>query len=293
MKKESKKIRSVRYVSEFEDIYACPICQSDMQVQSLQRLICTNSHTFDFAKQGYLNLTTRQIQTKYRKGLFESRKRLMTESEFFEPIIHHIAQAIDRECSETVSIIDMGCGEGSHLVHLCQRLETNFEKSTLGVGVDIAKEGIMVAAKNDVDRIWTVADLANTPFKDGQFDVILNILSPSNYAEFDRLVKTNGIVVKVVPRNDYLRELREILFQDPEKQSYSNTGTVELFRDHYQSVDVSRVNYTIDLDPVALKWLFEMTPLTWNVTEEQANSFLKKDSTEMTVDVDILIGKHA
>ncbi len=36
----------------------------------------------------------------------------------------------------------------------------------------------MVAPKNYSNKIWVVADLANTPFKNKQFDVILIILSP-------------------------------------------------------------------------------------------------------------------
>ncbi|MBA5735303.1 rRNA (guanine-N1)-methyltransferase, partial [Escherichia coli] len=68
---------------------------------------------------------------------------------------------------------------------------------------------------------WTVADLANCPNQAETADVILNILSPSNYVEFKRLLKKDGFLLKVVPEANYLRELREFIYVD-EKSSYSN-----------------------------------------------------------------------
>lgn len=98
--------------------------------------------------------------------------------------------------------------------------------------------------------------------KDKQFDVILNILSPSNYAEFNRLLKADGLVVKVVPQSGYLKELREVIFEEPEKQSYSNVDTVERFNENFQFVDSSRLCYTVTLDNPSIQMLVQMTPLS-------------------------------
>src|SRR5699024_11433583 len=56
--------------------------------------------------------------------------------------------------------------------------------------------------------LWLVGDLANTPIGDGSCQVILNIFSPANYMEFKRVLAPNGLVEKVVPRANYLKELR-------------------------------------------------------------------------------------
>lgn len=149
----------------------------------------------------------------------------------------------------------------------------------------------MVASKNYTNKIWTVADLANTPFKDKQFDVILNILSPSNYAEFNRLLKADGLMVKVVPQSGYLKELREVIFDEPEKQSYSNVDTVERFNERFQVVDSSRLCYTVTLDKPSIQSLVQMTPLAWATTEKQGKSFIEGDSAQITVDLQILISK--
>ncbi|RJS50222.1 SAM-dependent methyltransferase [Bacillus sp. PK3_68] len=293
---ENKRIKSAKYVSHFEGIFACPICNSSMKVMEFKSLVCSNHHTFDFAKQGYVNLMTHSVNTKYSKGLFEARRKLITEGAFYKPLIHEIAKMIDEHADKTeeiLSILDTGCGEGSHLADICDIVRSGFFKSVAGVGIDISKEGIMAASKRYSNKIWAVADLANTPFKNKQFDVILNILSPSNYAEFNRLLTSGGLLIKIVPQSGYLKELREHLFHHSEKQNYSNSETVKRFNERFQFVESSRLSYTINLNKFSLEWLVHMTPLTWSITEERVESFFNEDSTQITVDVDILIGKHA
>ncbi|MDR7079888.1 23S rRNA (guanine745-N1)-methyltransferase [Neobacillus niacini] len=295
MLQENKRIKSAKYVSNFETIFACPICNLSMKVLEFKSLICSNNHTFDFAKQGYINLTTHSVYTKYSKGLFEARRKLITEGAFFEPLSHAIAKVMHNhvvKTNETISILDTGCGEGSHLSNICDIVSSDSYKRVVGVGIDISKEGIMVASKNYTNKIWAVADLANTPFKNTQFDVILNILSPSNYAEFKRMLKADGIVIKVVPQSGYLKELREHLFHKPEKQNYSNADTVERFNESFQFVDSSRLSYTMNINKPLIQSLVQMTTLTWTTTEERVKSFLNKDSAGITVDLDILIGKN-
>src|SRR5699024_1896748 len=104
------------------------------------------------------------------------------------------------------------CGEGSHLSSICDTVSLDLEVPVTGVGIDISKEGILAAAKNYSNKVWLVADLAKMPFQEEQFDIILNILSPSNYVEFNRLLKDDGLVIKIVPQTNYLKELREIVY---------------------------------------------------------------------------------
>jgi 23S rRNA (guanine745-N1)-methyltransferase len=293
---ENKRIKSANFASNYNAIFACPICHSSMRVLESKSLICSNHHTFDFAKQGYINFTSHSVKTKYGKELFEARRKLITEGAFYNPLIQKIAKIINEhvvETNETISILDTGCGEGSHLSNICGIVRSDFFKSVVGVGIDISKEGIMVASKNYSDKIWAVADLANTPFKNKQFDVILNILSPSNYAEFNRLLKSDGLVIKIVPQRGYLKELREYLFPKPEKQKYSNEEIVERFNESFQFVDSLRLSYMMILNKSVIEWLVLMTPLTWTATKERVKSFLNKDSTQITVDLEILIGKKS
>ncbi|GAA4056956.1 putative RNA methyltransferase [Amphibacillus indicireducens] len=295
MKKESKKVVSARYIQRFESVFSCPVCDSEMAVQEYQCLVCLNHHSFDIAKQGYLNLVSHTVMTKYTKSLFESRQRLMNEAGFFRPVTDQIIKMIEQffgKTKEPILMLDSGSGEGSHLAYIRQSLENDFGIKANGVGIDISKEAITVAAKHYSNLIWTVADLAKTPFKNQQFDLILNLLSPSNYTEFDRLLKPSGVVIKVVPGSDYLQELRGRVFANSDKQTYSNDETVALFKSHYPLVDQVPVTEIVRLDQAAMRWLIEMTPLTWNVPKAELQSLVAADFTEITLDVVILIGEN-
>jgi len=104
-------------------------------------------------------------------------------------------------------VADLGCGEGSHLQYISKEWA---HTPWSGFGLDISKEAIALAAKKYANRIWLVGDLAHLPFAAQSFHVLLNILSPSNYREFKRIMVPCGIVIKVVPRSQYLKELRDV-----------------------------------------------------------------------------------
>jgi 23S rRNA (guanine745-N1)-methyltransferase len=291
----NKQMKSATFVSTLESMFSCPICGSSMHVEALKSLVCANNHTFDFAKQGYINLMVKQSKTKYDVQLFEERHHLIAGKGFFKPLIEAITDIVHQrngQGSGTLSLLDAGCGEGSHLSAICDRISNGMDRPVMGAGIDIAKEGIHSAAKHYSDRIWSVADLAQIPFKDHQFDVILNILSPSNYTEFSRLLNKDGLVVKVVPNSGYLKELREAFFIDPKKQSYSNAETVARFREYFEIVDRTRVFYTQTLDHTSIQSLVHMTPLAWSATEASMASFLAKETAEITVDLEILVGRE-
>lgn len=289
----NKLTRSALYISNHEAILKCPICDSSMKIQDLKSLACSNRHSFDIAKQGYLNLMTHHIKTNYDKSLFEARRNVIVESDFFKPFNTEITKLINKYTASksNLSLVDMGSGEGSHLYNMTNELQSRFDKTVTGVGLDISKEGILEAGKNYEDHIWIVADLAKTPLADRMFDVMLNILSPSNYEEFNRLLKDDGIIIKVVPREGYLKELRQYFYEESEKKDYSNEKVIELFKERFELVDQSMINYTSDLDESALQALVKMTPLTWGVEDSVVQRFLESRISHVTVDLDIMIGR--
>jgi len=262
----NKLTKSALYLSNHVSLFKCPICDSSMEIQQLKSMTCANRHTFDFAKQGYLNLMTHPVKTNYDRALFKARKQVIVESDFFNPLHTEMTKIINKHVTKSnLSLVDMGTGEGSHLSHISDQLQSNFDKTVVGVGLDISKEGILDAAKNYENKIWIVADLAKTPLNDRTVDVMLNILSPSNYEEFNRLLKDDGIMIKIVPREGYLRELRQYFHGESNHKDYSNENVIALFKDKFVLVDQGTIHYTSVLDPSSLHALVKMTTLTWGV----------------------------
>lgn len=103
----------------------------------------------------------------------------------------------------------MGCGDGTHDNKIYSLLKN---KQSFLLGIDIANEGIICSSDYVGNNfIPIIADLNDMPFVDNKVDIILNILSPSNEKEMKRILKDNGIIIKVTPKKDYLIELRNAL----------------------------------------------------------------------------------
>lgn len=103
-------------------LFKCPICAEPMNVSTLSSLICPNRHTFDIARQGYVHLLTKHVQTKYTKQLFVARREVITNSPFFDPLINEICSILSTQIGskDNFTIADMGCGEGS-ILHRTQK----------------------------------------------------------------------------------------------------------------------------------------------------------------------------
>lgn len=266
----------------------CPICQSVISVEEL-KLVCENNHSYDIAKQGYVNLLNRKTETKYNKTLFTARNDIIMNSLFFTELHKMITEMICKyNRSHKPSILDAGSGEGSHLIKLYETLlKSNIQVETM-VGIDIAKEGILTATKHSEEQSWFVADLANIPFQAEVFDIVLNILSPANYDEFNRILKPEGRIIKVVPQVNYLKEIRES--SQEHDNNYSNTRIVELFSHHFFDTSKERLEYKVELGEEDLESLLHMTPLAWGWSAEEIKTFTRTAPKSITIDFDILSG---
>lgn len=277
---------------QYANLFRCPLCSGSMQLVHLKSLICANNHCFDLSKQGYVNMLTHPQHTKYDKMMFKYR-RIISKSGFFAPLDERISGIImnnSETASAPLTVLDAGCGEGSHLAVIQEKVCRKMQKDFLGVGLDISKEGIIMASKEYKNNIWCVGDLARAPFADRQFNFILNILSPANYMEFHRMITDDGIIIKVIPERCYLQELRAVFYQHTDKQGYSNDDTLELFKTNFKLKDIERVRYNYTLDLTEIEPLIRMTPLSWGTTEERLQKVREMNLREVTVDLAILVG---
>jgi 23S rRNA (guanine745-N1)-methyltransferase len=282
----SKKIMNAQVLENNAQLFSCPICSSPMKMLDSTRLVCAENHSFDLSKNGYVNLAPQAHVTKYDKSLFEARKRVI-DSGFFNQLLHYIIQIVSQRNNslENVAVLDAGCGEGSHLSAILSGLTGS---GITGVGIDLAKEGVAAAAKEHPGHIWCVADLANCPFQDQKFDTIINILSPANYAEFTRLLKPDGLFVKVVPESGYLKELREIFYDDNKEQSDSDP--LNRIEEHFKAVTTERITYQFSLPNGLLAPLIRMTPLSWGASKEKIEEALSMEIPSITIDYTVISG---
>ena len=103
-------------------------------------------------------------------------------------------------------------------------------------------------------NFYFIGDVNNLPFTKKQFDVILDILSPYNEKEIKRLLKDDGLFIKVVPGVNYLKEVRDGL-------SMKEYETNILLEKKFKVYDKIEISDTKEIDEINTKYLINMTPI--------------------------------
>lgn len=288
--KKLKKIEQAKILfNKNIDILRCPICKQKLLSTERYSLVCENNHCFDISKKGYINLLNNHKKTIYDKKLFESRD-IVYNSNIYNNLVERLIVIINENLNNRNSyILDAGCGEGFYLNQLS--MNDTLNKKTNFVGIDIAKDGISMATRFEQGILWSISDLANLPFKNNKFDLILNILSPANYSEFLRVLNNDGIIIKVVPGTNYLKEIRENIKEGINKENYSNQNILNVFSENLIVICEEHLNYKCKLDYITLSNLIEMTPLTSGLNKNQLDKLKESNIHEITIDLRIVVGK--
>ena len=252
---------------ELIDLFRCPVCGTAFS-RADNSLRCVNGHTFDPSRKGYVHFLPNVNPSRYGAELFEARRRIL-EGGFYDRVIEALRQAMPKDASV---VIDAGCGDGTFTKAL-QRGTT--------VGLDLSKDAIRFAARGGGPILWTVGDLTQLPVCDGCADVVLNLFSPAHYAEFRRVLKRNGLLIKLVPQSGYLGEIRALAGLAP----YSNEAVVSHLMENFRLLDRIRIRETFPISESQARDFIAMTPLTFGIEATLDASKLRT----ITVDAEILI----
>lgn len=255
--------------------YTCPHCHKVMR-QINNSLICEAKHNFDFSKKGYIHLIPNYKATKYSTELFLARNYVF-KAGYYDHVIEEIANIL-RNFNNINNVLDVGCGEGFYIKRLKQ-----FFPSTYFYGLDNSKDALEVAGKNDKDNPYVLADLTKLPFSNTSIDVILNILTPANYAEFSRILTTNkGVLIKIIPTQNYLKEIRDLLAID----NYSNDDVTTLLEKNFDIKINKVVTKKFDLDEEAATNFLKMTPLTFS---REVTQTIQEQLKNITIELVIVV----
>ena len=263
--------------------FACPICQENLTLVE-SSLKCEHRHSFDLAKFGYVNLAPQIKQSaNYDKENFQNRQQIL-EAGFYQAILETISDLLATKPSAK-TVLDIGCGEGFY----SRKLQESHSDKTF-YAFDISKDSVQIAAKSEANWAvnWFVGDLARLPIKDASMDILLDIFSPANYGEFQRVLSKDGILIKVIPTENHLKEIRHIVQDQLTKKDYSNLDIKEHFQEHF-SIQASQItSLTKPITAEQRQALLSMTPLLFHVDQTKIDW---SQLTEITIEAEILVGK--
>lgn len=263
--------------------FSCPICQENLTLVETS-LKCDNRHSFDLAKFGYVNLAPQIKQSaNYDKENFQNRQQIL-EAGFYQVILEAISDLLSNSESAK-TILDIGCGEGFY----SRKLQESHADKTF-YAFDISKDSIQIAAKSEPNWAvnWFVGDLARLPIKDASMDILLDIFSPANYGEFRRVLSKDGILIKVIPTENHLKEIRQKVQDQLTNKDYSNQDIKNHFQEHFTLLSSQTASLTKTITAEQLQALISMTPLLFHVDQ---NKIDWSQLTEITIEAEILVGK--
>src|SRR4051812_23114708 len=188
----------------------CPVCGDTVARADARTLRCPRGHSFDIARQGYVNLTTgRMPHEGDSAGMIADRVAFLAAGHY-----DFIAAALAVPTDGLV--VDAGTGTGWYLAHALDA-----SPGATGLGIDVSKPALRRAARAHRRAGAVRADLWRTlPLADGSASLVLNVFAPRNGPEFHRVLRPGGTLLVVTPAADHLTELVAaygLIHVDPDK----------------------------------------------------------------------------
>ena len=239
----------------------CPICGQILHRET-HSFRCGNGHSFDIARQGYVNLLP--VQHKHSKApgdtkeQVESRRRFL-EGGFYAPIADTLCQTA-RELGASGPIADVGCGEGYYSTRLRDAIGGEL------VGLDISKEAVRRAAGSYKDALWLCATASRLPFPKESVGLLTSLFALTIPEEFHRCLRPDGLYFQVLAAEDHLLGLKSIiyptLFHRKKESSPELPGFTQI-----QSLPIS---FTFTVEGQQVQDLLSMTPHVYRIGKEGA-----------------------
>jgi 23S rRNA (guanine745-N1)-methyltransferase len=280
----------------------CPICQGPLE-RAGARFVCARRHSFDIAREGYVNLLPSRKLPRLAGDSAEmvrARQRFLERGHYerLSDALNELAagELVERPEPARPSahcVIEVGCGPGYYLGRLQdqvrQRPEARHRAARLDFyGIDIARDAARLAARRYPDIQFVVADIQRrVPLADRSVRVLLDVFAPRNAAEFARVVAPGGLLLVAIPRPDHLAELRagaDLLAIEEHKEE----RVIERFARTFELARTTAMAYEVEPGDEDLVDLLLMTPNYRHLTSSALDAIRARRLARVTVSVAIL-----
>ncbi|MBQ0721487.1 MAG: methyltransferase domain-containing protein [Gammaproteobacteria bacterium] len=268
---------------------ACPIDGQPLALEQRQ-LSCAQGHSFDLARQGYVNLLP--VQHKRSKNPGDSKEMVMARQRFLNTGLYApVAQCLSEMLRTNIGpgrehcVLDAGCGEGYYLDYALHYLEEHFDLADLSfIGLDISKEAIFEAAKRNKIISWLVGTNRQPPIIAGSVDTIVCVFGFHSFQGFHKIMRLGGKLILVEPGLDHLQELREVTYSEVKKSAPTNLD--EAFAAGFTLIEEKVLRFkTESIKNQPLNDLLMMTPHFFRASKEGKMAAANLNELVLTVDM--------
>ncbi len=238
----------------------CPLCLLVLERQP-KVWICARGHSFDVARDGYVNLLVVQHKNSREPGdnpdMVKARREFLRAGHY-QPLRDALLPLLAPLRAQ--NLLDIGCGEGYYTSAL-----TGIVPDV--TGLDIAKPAIQLAAKQFRGITWLVASGAVLPIADASMDIVSSLFSQLHIEEMHRVLKPGAHVLVVTPAPDHLWSVRQGLFD--EVHAHEPDKFLAGFEAQFDLRSRQEVRFPLSLTQQSLRQLLLMTPYVWKAKPEK------------------------
>lgn len=239
----------------------CPLCGEALERQA-HCCKCPRGHSFDIARQGYINLLPPQHKHSLNPGDTREQvaaRRRFLEGGFYAPIADALcALGAAHRCSGP--ILDVGCGEGYYSARLAKALGAEL------MGLDISKEAVRYAAGRYKDAGWLCATASRLPVRDGSVGLLTSLFALTMPEEFRRVLRPEGAFIQVLAAEDHLLGLKSVIYSRLLRKEKNSVPEVPGFR----LAESVPLRFAFSLEGQQVQDLLAMTPHYYRISKEGA-----------------------
>lgn len=237
----------------------CPLCGQPLE-RAERAYCCPNRHSFDIARQGYVNLLPVQQKRSLQPGDTKEQvlsRRTFLDGGFYTPIADALC---DLAKDFSGPILDIGCGEGYYSSLLQQKIGAEL------IGLDISKEAVRFAAGRYKNALWLCASAARLPVPDHSIGLVTSLFALTIPEEFKRVLRPDGAYIQVLAAEDHLMGLKSIIYPELKHKEKDSVPQIPGFR----LVESRALRFDFTVEGEQVQNLLSMTPHVYRISKEGA-----------------------
>ncbi len=239
--------------------YICPLCGEPLYKNG-GAMVCPRNHSFDIARQGYVNLLP--VTQKHSLQPGDTREQVLSRREFLDggfyaPISDTLNETA-KKYGVSGELLDVGCGEGYYAARLAQALNCPL------TGLDISKEAVRCAAGRYKGHQWLCATAAHIPVESGSVRLLTSLFALTLPQEFSRVLEDGGLYFQILAAEDHLLGLKSIIY--PELHHKEKDTVPEL--PGFTRLESIPIRFSFTVEGRQVRNLLSMTPHIYRVSKE-------------------------
>jgi len=267
---------------------SCPVCRLPLARRSAT-YACHADHTFDVAREGYVNLMLAQHRQSRHPGdnpaMIDARARFLAAG-YYRPVADALIETVMTHLPTTRAsvLVDAGCGEGYYLRRLSDTtVGASRDQPVDAYGVDVSRYAIRRAARQDPRSTYLVGSNHRLPLLDQSTDLLVSHFAPVDPEEFTRVVVRDGTVVVGLPGPEHLFGLKTLVYST----AVPHSSTDPLASCPSLSVIASReIRFDLTVgDAQHVADLLAMTPFYWSASPATQESLKRRSNLQTPVHI--------